>query len=81
MNGESVNVYGDGKNIRDWIYVNDNCEAIELVFKKGITGQSYNICSKFELSNLKLIEFVYSELKHIDVDLKINHTQDRYLRS
>lgn len=52
MSGEPIPIYGDGKNIRDWLYVLDHCKGIELVFKTGISGETYNIGGKNERDNL-----------------------------
>jgi dTDP-glucose 4,6-dehydratase len=62
----SVHVYGDGKNIRDWLYVEDHVEAIDLIFKKGKVGTTYNIGGNNEIRNIeiinKLIALVDSQL-------------------
>jgi dTDP-glucose 4,6-dehydratase len=47
-----IPVYGTGKNVRDWLYVEDNCEAIDLVLHKGRIGEVYNIAGKKELENI-----------------------------
>ena len=52
---KKIPVYGTGTSIRDWIHVEDHCKAIMLVLEKGITGESYNISSSNELSNLTLV--------------------------
>ncbi|WP_418603763.1 dTDP-glucose 4,6-dehydratase [Hwangdonia sp.] len=52
LSGEDIPIYGDGKNIRDWLYVKDHCYGIDLVFKKGIAGDTYNIGGKNERNNL-----------------------------
>jgi dTDP-glucose 4,6-dehydratase len=52
INNEAIPIYGDGKNIRDWLYVNDHCTGIELAFFKGETGETYNIGGKNERNNL-----------------------------
>lgn len=53
---KKIPVYGSGKNIRDWIYVGDHCDAIIKIINKGKTGESYNISSKNELDNLSIIK-------------------------
>ncbi len=58
IKGEKIPIYGDGKNIRDWLFVNDHCDAIELIFKKGIIGQTYNIGSGYEISNIDLAQLI-----------------------
>lgn len=52
--GECVPVYGDGRNIRDWIHVEDHCEAVLTVLEKGRAGETYNIGADNELSNIAL---------------------------
>ena len=56
-------LYGDGTNIRDWIYVLDHCRAIDLVLHKGIPGSIYNIGGGMELSNLELTKMILGVLK------------------
>jgi len=52
ISGEKIPIYGDGKNIRDWLYVLDHCKGIELVFTSGKSGETYNIGGKNERENL-----------------------------
>ncbi len=52
LEGKPLPLYGDGKNVRDWIYVEDNCRAIELVGRKGKAGEVYNIGANEEKTNL-----------------------------
>ena len=52
ISGENIPIYGDGQNIRDWLYVLDHCKGIELVFQKGIVGETYNIGGRNERNNL-----------------------------
>lgn len=52
INNEPIPIYGDGKNVRDWLYVEDHCKGIDLVFQKGRTGETYNIGGKNERDNL-----------------------------
>ncbi|MEZ5336036.1 MAG: dTDP-glucose 4,6-dehydratase [Methanolobus sp.] len=51
LNGNPIPIYGDGKNIRDWLYVLDHCKAIDLVYHKGRSGETYNIGGKNEREN------------------------------
>lgn len=53
-----IPVYGDGQNIRDWLYVEDHCRAIELILKKGKLGETYNVGGGAELTNLVLIQLI-----------------------
>ncbi|NQY42624.1 MAG: dTDP-glucose 4,6-dehydratase [Legionellales bacterium] len=55
-NGEPIPVYGDGKNIRDWINVDDHCHAIDLILQHGTLGSKYNVGGSTELSNIDLIK-------------------------
>jgi dTDP-glucose 4,6-dehydratase len=48
-------VYGDGQNVRDWLFVEDHCEAIRTVLDRGIPGQTYNIGGRQEMSNLEVV--------------------------
>ncbi|MCD2258250.1 dTDP-glucose 4,6-dehydratase [Psychroserpens luteolus] len=52
ISGEQIPIYGDGKNIRDWLYVLDHCKGIDLVFQKGVSGETYNIGGRNERDNL-----------------------------
>jgi dTDP-glucose 4,6-dehydratase len=58
MAGAPIPVYGDGKNIRDWLYVEDHCRAIDLVFHKGKTGETYNIGGKNEVENIRIVKLI-----------------------
>ncbi|KWT78204.1 dTDP-glucose 4,6-dehydratase [Candidatus Magnetominusculus xianensis] len=58
LTGKPVPVYGQGTNVRDWLYVGDNCKAIDLVFHKGREGQSYNIGGDSERKNLEILHKV-----------------------
>ncbi|WP_340155705.1 dTDP-glucose 4,6-dehydratase [uncultured Winogradskyella sp.] len=52
INNELIPIYGDGKNIRDWLYVEDHCKGIDLAFQNGKAGETYNIGGKNERDNL-----------------------------
>jgi dTDP-glucose 4,6-dehydratase len=54
--GRPVPVYGDGRNVRDWIYVLDHCKAIETVFYRGKSGEVYNAGGKNELQNIDIVK-------------------------
>lgn len=58
--GETLPVYGDGSNVREWLYVEDNCRAVETVLDNGDTGEVYNIGSGEELTNLEVTEKILS---------------------
>ncbi len=52
ISGEAIPIYGDGKNVRDWLYVMDHCAGIQLVLEKGVLGETYNIGGRNERENL-----------------------------
>lgn len=65
LSGEKIPIYGDGKNVRDWLYVLDHCKGIELVMEKGKPGETYNIGGKNERENLYIAEKICSILDKI----------------
>ncbi len=62
LKGESIPVYGDGSNVREWIHADDHSTAIEAVIRKGRKGEIYNIGSGIEISNIALIRMILSML-------------------
>ena len=58
IEGKKVPLYGDGRNVRDWLHVDDHCEAILTVLEKGINGEVYNIGGNNERSNLELTHMI-----------------------
>ena len=62
ISGENIPIYGDGKNVRDWLYVLDHCKGIDLAFKKGKAGETYNIGGRNERNNLYIVDKVCSIL-------------------
>lgn len=58
INRKPIPVYGDGMNVRDWIYVLDHCRAVDAVLQKGIPGEVYNIGSRNERPNLEIIKLL-----------------------
>ncbi|EAZ96815.1 dTDP-D-glucose 4,6-dehydratase [Flavobacteria bacterium BAL38] len=65
ISGENIPIYGDGKNVRDWLYVLDHCKGIELAFKKGKSGETYNIGGRNERNNLYIVDVVCSILNEL----------------
>jgi dTDP-glucose 4,6-dehydratase len=63
LEGRKVPVYGTGKNVRDWIHVNDHCQAVEFLLKKGNFGEIYNIGGGNEMTNLEITEKILALLK------------------
>ncbi len=62
LKNEKLPVYGTGRNIRDWLYVEDHCEAIDLVFHNGKAGQRYNIGGHNEKRNIDIVKLILKEL-------------------
>jgi dTDP-glucose 4,6-dehydratase len=62
LNDKPLPVYGDGLNIRDWLYVEDHCSAIDLVLHKGINGEVYNIGGNNERTNIQIVQTILREL-------------------
>ena len=60
LQGGKVPLYGDGRNVRDWLFVKDNCRAIYTVFEKGLPGEIYNIGGGEEFTNLELTKKILS---------------------
>ncbi|OGZ67413.1 MAG: hypothetical protein A3C58_03270, partial [Candidatus Staskawiczbacteria bacterium RIFCSPHIGHO2_02_FULL_34_10] len=75
LENKKIPVYGDGMNVRNWIYVKDHCEAIDIVLHSGENGQIYNIGSSHEKSNLEITHAILKELKRNTDD--IQYVQDR----
>ena len=62
LNGNPLPIYGDGKQIRDWLYVEDHCRGIDLIMNKGVRGETYNIGGNNEVSNNKIAEILIFEI-------------------
>ncbi|HZX45391.1 MAG TPA: dTDP-glucose 4,6-dehydratase [Candidatus Nanoarchaeia archaeon] len=75
LNGKRIPLYGDGLNVRDWLYVQDNCEAIEFALEKGKPGEAYNIGGGNEKPNIWITKFLLKELGK--PESYIDHVQDR----
>lgn len=87
LQGKKLPVYGDGKNVRDWLYVDDHAKAIDMVIEKGRIGERYNVGGHNEKQNIEIIEIILDTLKemledsdprkaHINRDL-ITYVEDR----
>ena len=75
LEGKNVTVYGDGKNVRDWLHVDDHCRGIHLILTGGTSGETYNIGGGTELSNL---EITYLILGIMGADKsRITYVEDR----
>ena len=62
MNDQPLPLYGDGKNVRDWLYVRDHCEAIDVVLHRGKAGEVYNIGGHFERPNIEIARLILKAL-------------------
>lgn len=62
---QPIPIYGDGSNIRDWLYVQDHCNAIQCVLEQGKTGEVYNIGGNSEKSNLEVVHTICEELQQL----------------
>ena len=62
LEGKALPVYGQGLNVRDWLYVEDHCKAIDLVIHKGTVGEVYNIGGHNEMRNIDIVNLICSEL-------------------
>jgi len=59
--GRALPIYGDGRNVRDWLYVEDHCRGIDLVLRQGKAGEVYNIGGRSEYENLQLVQLLCEE--------------------
>ncbi|MED4884123.1 dTDP-glucose 4,6-dehydratase [Bacillus smithii] len=75
LEGKELPIYGDGKNIRDWLHVKDHCAAIDLVIHKGKPGEVYNIGGHNERTNNEIVHFIVEKLG-VSKDL-IKYVSDR----
>src|SRR5215813_10884854 len=66
--GKPLPVYGDGANVRDWLYVGDHCAAVRLILRKGRVGETYNIGGRSEKTNLEVVRAVCAILDEIRPD-------------
>jgi dTDP-glucose 4,6-dehydratase len=69
--GQPLPVYGDGQNVRDWLYVGDHCQALETVLQKGKAGETYNIGGNNEVKNLDLVTLLCELMDELAPDLPI----------
>ncbi len=76
LEGKTLPIYGDGKNIRDWLHVDDHCSAIREILNKGKIGECYNIGSNNERTNVKVVETICSILDKLIPSSTINSYKD-----
>jgi dTDP-glucose 4,6-dehydratase len=65
LQGKPIPIYGDGKNIRDWLYVMDHCKGIDLAYHKGLKGEVYNIGGRNERTNLQIVNRICEILDEV----------------
>jgi dTDP-glucose 4,6-dehydratase len=76
LEGKKVPLYGDGMNVRDWLYVEDHCDAIWTVLNKGKAGEVYNIGGHNELTNRRVTEIILNALGK-NWDESVQYVKDR----
>jgi dTDP-glucose 4,6-dehydratase len=76
LEGKTVPLYGDGLNVRDWLYVEDHCEAIRAVLDRGTPGEVYNIGGDNEITNRRMTETILREMGK-DWDRSVQYVKDR----
>jgi dTDP-glucose 4,6-dehydratase len=81
LSGKPLPVYGDGSNVRDWIYVEDHCRAMMLAFEKGKPGESYVIGGGNERKNIDLVHQICSILDEIAPPLEVHQLREQGLKS
>ena len=64
MSEKPIPVYGKGENIRDWLYVEDHCSAIDFIFHNGVAGETYNVGGNHEMSNIDMINTIIEIFAH-----------------
>jgi len=75
LEGKSLPVYGDGTNVRDWLYVEDHCRAIDLIIHNGRVGEVYNVGGHNEMKNIDIVKIICKELGK--PESLITHVTDR----
>jgi len=65
LNGKPIPVYGNGQNVRDWLYVQDHVDAIDMIFHKGKVGETYCIGGRNELNNIRLVRLICDKIDNL----------------
>jgi dTDP-glucose 4,6-dehydratase len=81
LSGKPLPVYGDGSNIRDWLYVEDHCKAVKLAFEKGVPGEVYVIGGNNEQKNLNVVSEICSVLDDIAPPVEVPQLKEQGLKS
>lgn len=74
--GKLLPVYGDGKNVRDWLYVDDHCRALDVVINRGKIGETYNIGGNNEVENIHLVQILCQLMDELAPDLPVRPAAD-----
>ena len=74
--GKPLPVYGDGQNVRDWLYVRDHCQALDTVIHKGKAGETYNIGGNNEVKNIDLVRMLCELMDELAPDLPVKPAQN-----
>lgn len=77
LEGKRLPVYGDGSNVRDWLYVEDHCKAIDLVVRKGKNGEIYNVGGHNEKKNIEIVKLTISTIHQL---MSENHELRKVLK-
>lgn len=84
LEGKPLPVYGDGLNVRDWLFVEDHCEAIETVLRSGVVGECYNVGGNNEQTNISIVQTICRtidrlcpDLAHAPCESLITYVKDR----
>ena len=81
LSGKQLPVYGDGSNVRDWLYVEDHCKAVKLAFEKGVPGEVYVIGGNNEQKNLDLVHEICNVLDEIAPPDEVQQLKEQGLKS
>jgi len=81
LSGKPLPVYGDGSNVRDWLYVEDHCKAVRLAFEKGVPGEVYVIGGNNEQKNINLVNEICSVLDDIAPPVEVPQLREQGLKS
>jgi dTDP-glucose 4,6-dehydratase len=74
--GKPLPVYGDGKNVRDWLYVGDHCSALDVVINRGAPGETYNIGGNNEVENINLVQMLCKLMDELAPELPVHPAQN-----
>ncbi|HHP7229820.1 MAG TPA: dTDP-glucose 4,6-dehydratase [Xenococcaceae cyanobacterium] len=74
--GKPLPVYGDGQNIRDWLYVKDHCRALDVVINQGIPGETYNVGGNNEVKNIDLVRLLCGLMNELASELPVSPSEE-----